>query len=101
MMMFQKKKTIDRVIEFKVDEAVLEERITGRWIHAASGRSYRGAALYYAVSSDAGATFAGDFKAADHTCECCRIALAPAAGGGVHGGDGLGNRQQQPGRVVR
>ena len=34
------KKQIDRVIEFKVDEAILEERITGRWIHAASGRSY-------------------------------------------------------------
>lgn len=51
---------------------------------AAAGRRYRGAALYYTVSSDGGATFAGDFKAADHTCECCRIALAPAAGGGVH-----------------
>ena len=33
-------KTLDRIIEFKVDEAVLEERITGRWVHAASGRSY-------------------------------------------------------------
>jgi hypothetical protein len=51
---------------------------------AAAGRPYRGAALYFAVSADGGATFAGDFKAADHTCECCRIALAPAADGGVH-----------------
>eukprot|EP00753_Platysulcus_tardus_P006747 PLAT14522.1.p2 GENE.PLAT14522.1~~PLAT14522.1.p2 ORF type:complete len:245 (+),score=131.03 PLAT14522.1:50-784(+) len=31
---------LDKVIEFQVDEAVLEERVTGRRIHAASGRSY-------------------------------------------------------------
>ena len=31
---------IDQVIEFKVDEAILGERITGRRIHKASGRSY-------------------------------------------------------------
>ena len=33
-------KTIDRVIEFKVDEEVLGERIEGRRIHKPSGRSY-------------------------------------------------------------
>lgn len=33
-------KTIDKVIEFKVDEDVLAERIEGRRIHKASGRSY-------------------------------------------------------------
>jgi adenylate kinase len=33
-------KKIDRVIEFKVDDNVLVERIEGRRIHAASGRSY-------------------------------------------------------------
>ena len=33
-------KKIDKVVEFKVDDAVLEERITGRRIHKASGRSY-------------------------------------------------------------
>ncbi|MES2075932.1 MAG: sialidase family protein [Pseudomonadota bacterium] len=38
--------------------------------------AYRGAAIYYAVSDDAGASFKGDFKAADHSCECCRIAMA-------------------------
>lgn len=37
---------------------------------------YTGAALYYAVSEDGGASFKGDYKVADHTCECCRIALA-------------------------
>jgi adenylate kinase len=33
-------KKIDKVIEFKVDPAVLTERVVGRWIHKASGRSY-------------------------------------------------------------
>lgn len=36
--------------------------------------SYRGAAVYFAVSDDQGATFRGDFKIADYSCECCRIA---------------------------
>ena len=31
---------IDKVIEFKVPDQVLVERICGRWIHAESGRSY-------------------------------------------------------------
>jgi adenylate kinase len=33
-------KKIDRVVEFKVDDDVLVERIEGRRIHKASGRSY-------------------------------------------------------------
>ncbi|MES3021062.1 MAG: sialidase family protein [Pseudomonadota bacterium] len=43
---------------------------------SARKRAYRGAAIYYAVSRDGGASFAGDFKIADHSCECCRIGLA-------------------------
>ncbi len=39
-------------------------------------RKYVGSAVYYAVSDDAGATFAGNQKLADHSCECCRVALA-------------------------
>eukprot|EP00803_Ostreobium_quekettii_P011235 evm.model.scf_739.4 EVM.evm.TU.scf_739.4 scf_739:44890-48416(+) len=31
---------IDKVVNLKVDERVLEERVTGRWVHPASGRSY-------------------------------------------------------------
>jgi hypothetical protein len=50
---------------------------------AARGEPYRGAAVYFAVSDDRGATFRGDFKVADHSCECCRIALVPAADGSV------------------
>jgi hypothetical protein len=38
-------------------------------------QKYAGAAVYYAVSSDGGASFKGDYKLSDHSCECCRIAL--------------------------
>jgi hypothetical protein len=41
----------------------------------AAGRPYTGAALYYAYSEDRGASWRGDFKLADGSCECCRIAL--------------------------
>lgn len=50
----------------------------------AAGRAdYRGAAIYRNESRDGGRTFGPDLKLADHSCECCRIALAPAPGGGV------------------
>ena len=40
-LMFESRKmNIDRVLEFKVDEEVLAERVEGRRIHQASGRSY-------------------------------------------------------------
>lgn len=42
----------------------------------AAGRDYRGAGVYGAVSTDHGQSFASEFKLADHSCECCRIALA-------------------------
>jgi len=40
------------------------------------GRKYPGISVYTAVSSDRGASFAPNRKLADHSCECCRIALA-------------------------
>lgn len=43
--------------------------------------SYRGAAIYTARSRDGGATFGPDTKLADHSCECCRIALARGSDG--------------------
>lgn len=43
--------------------------------------SYRGAAIYRNTSSDGGATFGPDLKVTDHSCECCRIALAPGTDG--------------------
>lgn len=42
----------------------------------ADGQDYHGAALYYAVSEDGGASFNTNIKVADHSCECCRIAIA-------------------------
>ncbi|KIF83377.1 sialidase family protein [Noviherbaspirillum autotrophicum] len=47
----------------------------------ARNEKYAGAAVYYAVSDDGGASFRGDYKLADHSCECCRIALALNAQG--------------------
>ena len=44
-----------------------------------SGGSYAGAALYYTVSLDGGATFLPNRKVADYSCECCRIAIAATA----------------------
>lgn len=65
-------------------------RIFVAWIDKRDGeaaraakRPYRGAALYYAVSSDDGASFGPDVRVADHCCECCRIALALTPGGEV------------------
>lgn len=42
---------------------------------------YRGAALYRNESRDGGRSFGPDIKLADHSCECCRVALAPTADG--------------------
>lgn len=49
----------------------------------AHGADYTGAALYYTVSRDAGASFAPNRKVADNSCECCRVALAPRGKNGI------------------
>jgi hypothetical protein len=42
---------------------------------------YDGSALYYAISDDEGGSFSANRKIADHSCDCCRIALTvPATG---------------------
>ncbi|KAJ4960639.1 hypothetical protein NE237_020549 [Protea cynaroides] len=39
--MLQKQGTkIDKVLNFAIDDSLLEERITGRWVHPSSGRTY-------------------------------------------------------------
>ena len=43
--------------------------------------SYTGAAIYRNESRDGGATFGPDLKLADHSCECCRIAMTPGSDG--------------------
>lgn len=40
------------------------------------GGKYSGIAVYYAISDDAGQSFGTNIKAADHSCECCRVAMA-------------------------
>ncbi|WP_233252111.1 hypothetical protein [Limnohabitans sp. 2KL-17] len=42
-----------------------------------SAQKYAGAAIYRNESKDGGQTFGPDTKLADHSCECCRIGLAP------------------------
>lgn len=51
--------------------------------NSGKSRVYAGAAIYRNESRDGGLSFGPDIKLADHSCECCRIALAPAADGGV------------------
>lgn len=65
------------------DGTVYVAWIDKRDLHAAkaAGKKYDGAAVYYAVSRDGGATFADEFKVADGSCECCRIGLATEPGG--------------------
>ena len=48
-----------------------------------AGAEYRGAAVYFAVSKDQGATFQGDYKVVDNSCECCRVALTTTTEGEV------------------
>jgi hypothetical protein len=48
-----------------------------------AGQPWRGAAVYRTVSLDGGRSFGPDTLLAAHSCECCRIALAPAPDGGL------------------
>lgn len=65
-------------------------RITVAWVDKrdliaakAANKPYEGAAIYYAVSNDKGASFLPEQKLADSSCECCRIALANKPDGTV------------------
>jgi len=46
-------------------------------------QEYAGASIYYAVSEDQGASFKTNYKLADHSCECCRIAIDSDSDGKV------------------
>ena len=48
-----------------------------------AGPKYIGAAVYGNVSKDGGTTFGPDYKLADHSCECCRIAMSNTPDGKV------------------
>lgn len=47
------------------------------------GKEFVGASVYFARSDDDGASFRANRKLTDHTCECCRTALAWTADGPV------------------
>lgn len=49
----------------------------------AAGKPYLGAGIYYTWSTDRGAHFQPERKLTDHSCECCRIALARTPQGEV------------------
>jgi hypothetical protein len=48
-----------------------------------AGKPYDGAAIYYALSTDKGASFTPEQKLADNSCECCRIAFTNKPDGTV------------------
>ena len=73
----QQGQAVGRVVVAWIDKRDLIAAVT------AKAPPYRGAAIYYALSDDRGATFRDDTKLADHSCECCRIALVPHADGSV------------------
>ena len=50
-----------------------------KWRAEAKGKNYPGSGLFVASSTDHGKTFSKNFAVADNSCECCRIAVAPAA----------------------
>ena len=47
---------------------------------ASRGESFRGASVYYTVSTDGGQSFAPNRQVAEQACECCRIAIASGPG---------------------
>jgi len=57
------------VYVFWIDKRDLERATAER-------RPYQGAALYYAVSSEAGSRFTPNRRLKDNVCECCHLALA-------------------------
>lgn len=59
--------------------------LDGRGMTAAmaAGTPHHGLSLHYTWSADGGRTFAPSRRLMDHTCECCRVALARTAGGHV------------------
>jgi hypothetical protein len=65
---------------FEEIEVSPDGRITVVWLDARdlvaakqAGKKHDGSSIYYAVSTDKGASFKPEQKLADSTCECCRI----------------------------
>jgi len=79
---FDEKGTLHTLwIDKRDSEALKSQKSAGG--NAGRTQAYRGAAIYRNESKDGGKTFGPDLKVADHSCECCRIALAPNPAGGL------------------
>jgi hypothetical protein len=68
---------------FNVMQVMRDGRLVIAWIDSRDGAAakrdgsdYRGSAIYAAVSDDGGRSFRPETKVADHSCQCCRLALA-------------------------
>lgn len=75
---------------FDALQVAADGKITVAWVDKrdllaakAAGKTYEGAAIYYAVSTDQGKSFAPEQKLADSSCECCRIAMTSKPDGTV------------------
>ncbi|HRP67158.1 MAG TPA: sialidase family protein [Thauera sp.] len=67
---------------FNVMQVMRDGRLVIAWIDSRDGAAakraggdYRGSAIYAAVSDDGGRSFRPEAKVADHSCQCCRLAL--------------------------
>jgi len=65
---------LPQVLNFAVPDQLLVDRITGRWVHPASGRSYHGACLRWA--SVCWPAAAGLQLCAVHDCVCTVLTLS-------------------------
>ena len=71
-------------ISHRFDSLLVQgNRVVLSWLDArdrqaaqAAGQPFSGASLYYAVSTDGGASFQPNRRAVANTCECCRVAVA-------------------------
>lgn len=66
---------------FEALQVAADGTITVAWVDKrdlvaakAAGKTYHGAGIYYAISTDQGKSFMPEQKLADSSCECCRIA---------------------------
>jgi hypothetical protein len=72
-----------RDLELQIQAAAPVAEASANGKRAKPKVDYRGAAIYRNESSDGGKSFGPDLKLADHSCECCRIALANAPDGSL------------------
>lgn len=75
---------------FEAMQVLPDGTITLLWLDArdliaakAAGKMHSGSSIYYAISTNSGASFQTEQKLADSSCECCRIATTRKPDGTV------------------